>query len=61
MIVPEHDLVVWPFWTLSSTDESQDVASEEHLDNSNSSVKLYMVQSEISSFLIGEGTPYVPI
>ena len=61
MVVPEHDLVVWPFRTLSSADESQDVTSEEHLDDSNSSVKLYMVQSEISSFLIREGTPYVPI
>lgn len=54
MIIPKHDLVVRPFWALSSADESENIASEEHLDNSDATVQLYMVQSEISSFLIKE-------
>ena len=48
MVIPEHDLVVWPFGTLSSANESEDVASIKHLYNSYSTV-------DVSHKLASEG------
>jgi hypothetical protein len=39
VIVPEEDLIHWELGMGASTDECKDVASEEHLDNADSSIE----------------------
>ena len=41
MIVPEKHFVHGKLWVLSTADESQDIASEKHLDNSDAAIELW--------------------
>ena len=42
MIVPKKDLILVEFGMLSTTDQGQDIASEEHLNNADAAIKIYI-------------------
>ena len=40
MVIPEHNLVRWPLRAISTTNKGQNVASEEHFDDADTSVHI---------------------
>lgn len=53
MVIPKHDFIVWPLWTFASSNEGQNIASVEHLYNSNAPVD---VSDKLASK--GDGVEY---
>ena len=39
MVVPKHNFIGWPLGAATSADKGQDVASVEHLNNSDASIE----------------------
>ena len=40
VVVPQHNFVIWPFRTFTSTHECKDIASVEHLYNANPTINV---------------------
>ena len=56
MVIPEHDFVRWPLWAITSTHKRKNVASEEHLNDADSSIHIY--KENLIKFLAREMTQF---
>lgn len=42
MIVPQKDLIHGELWMLTTAHQGQDITPEEHLDNSDTAIEIYI-------------------
>ena len=42
MIVPKEHLVLVEFWMLTTSDQCQDIASEEHFNNADAAIEIFI-------------------